>query len=676
MRPAVLLLACSALACSTAPRAAPRKPAPPVVAGEVDPLPLPAVPRVLNPIVLATAEDSIVLALAAPGFAGLPREQRLLAYWLTQAANAGDSIAVDQGYRHNLQIVRLLRGILTHPQAIQPALLPPLRAFARALYLNHGLHDAETGQKLLPKLTPADLRQAALAAQAAGAELGVPAQRLDFELRALEGAIFDPRVDAVRTSRAGPDPLTASAVNLYGGVALKDLEGFRERYPLNSRLVKEQGRLSEQVARAGPPAGLYADKLARVVAALDQALPYATSASQRSSLEQLIASFRGGEPDRFRDSQREWLKLAAPVDYVLGFVETYADPRGLKALFEGFVGIEDKPRSEVLQRLSQSAGYFEGRMPWAAEWKRAQVQPPAAEALEVVGASGENRPQSFSGVNLPNDQAERERLGSKSLLVPSFDEAVAEVRGKALAREFGPPPLGEALSRCLPQQRFAQLAFHEMIGHASGKVSGALRGDPSAALGASYQTLEEARAELVAHWLAGDPRTREIGLLPEPRCQQLYPQYATTQWFTYVARVATGDRVEENHQRADQLMIWWFTGKGAIAEKRLQGKRYLVVTDTARWHAAAGELLALLQNIKSTGHAARLRDLVELHASRLDTRWRDEVIARLRALGVPRRVDALAPVLRPVLADGKVIDAVAEPVADLDAQILVDWSGY
>ncbi len=676
MRPAVLLLACCALACRTAPRAAPRAaprvaPQPP---GEA--LPLPAPPRGPPPTLLATAGDVAVLALAAPGFANLPREQRLLAYWLVQAANAGDSIAVDQGYRHNLQVVRLLRGILTHPQAVQPLLLPPLRAFARAVYLNHGLHDAETGQKLMPPLTPADLRQAALAAQAAGAEMGVPASRLELELRALEGPIFDPRVDAVRTSRGGPDPLTASAVNLYGGVALKDLDGFRELYPLNSKLVKEQGKLGEQVARAGPPAGLYADKLARVVAALDQALPYATSASQRASLEALIAYLRSGEPDRFRDSQREWLKAAAPVDYVLGFIETYADPRGLKALFEGFVGIEDKARSEALQRLSQSAQYFEERMPWAAEWKRSQVQPPAAGAFEVLGASGENRPQSFSGVNLPNDQAERERLGSKSLLVPSFDEAVAEVRGKALAREFDPPPLGEALSRCLPQQRFAQLALHEMIGHASGKVSGALRGDPSTALGASYQTLEEARAELVAHWLVADPRTREIGLLPDARCQQLYPQYATTQWFTYVAHIATGDRVEEDHQRADQLMIWWFTGKGAIAERVMEGKRYLIVTDAARWHAAAGELLALLQNIKSTGHAARLRDLIELHASRLDTRWRDEVIARLKALGVPRRVDGLAPVLKPVLADGKVIDATAEPVADLDLQILNDWSSY
>ncbi len=671
MRLAVLLLACSALACRTAPRVLPRASPPP---SPVESLPGPS--SVPPPRLLATAGDVAVLALDAPGFAGLPREQRLLAYWLAQAANAGDSIALDQGYRHNLEVVRLLRGILTHPQAVQPVLLPPLRAYARAIYLNHGLHDAETGQKILPPLTPADLRQAALAAQAAGAELGVPAKRLDFELRALEAAIFDPNVDAVRTSRGDPDPLTSSSVNLYDGVALKDLESFRERYPLNSRLVKEQGKLSELVARAGPPAGLYADKLARVVAALDLALPYATSASQRASLEQLVFYLRSGDPDRFRDSQREWLKAAAPVDYVLGFIETYADPRGLKALFEGFVGIEDKPRSQVLQRLSQSAQYFEERMPWAAEWKRAQVQPPAAAALQVVAASGENRPQSFSGVNLPNDQAERERLGSKSLLLPSFDEAVAEVRGKALAREFNPPPLGEQLARCLPQQRFAQLAFHEMIGHASGKVSVALRGDPSAALGASYNTLEEARAELVAHWLVFDPRTREIGLLPDSRCQELYAQYATTQWFTYVAQVAAGDRVEEDHQRADQLMIWWFTGKGAIAEKMIGGKRYLLVTDPARWHAASGELLVLLQNIKSTGRAARLHDLVSLHASRLDTRFRDEVIARLKALGVPRRVAALAPVLRPVLADGKVVDASAEPVADLDSQILIDWSSY
>ena len=674
MRLLAALLACSAVACRTAPA---RRAAAPAPAVAETPLP-PAEPAAQTARLLARLGDTAVLALGVPGFAALPREQRLLAYWLTQAAAAGDAIAWDQSYRHNLEVVRLLRGILTHPQAVQPLLLARLRDYARAVYLAHGLHDPDTERKILPPFTPAELRQAALAAQASGAELG-PADHLELALRALDGPMFDPAVDPLRTAKSGPDPLLASAVNLYSGVTLRDLTGFRDRYPLNSRLIKEDGRVVEQVERAGGAGiapGLYADRLARVAFALDQALPWAMSMSQRKTLELLAAYFRTGEPDRFREAQREWVKEALPIDAITGFVESYADPRGVKALFEGFVGAIDEPRSEVLRRLAANAQYFEDGKPWAQEWKRKGVQTPVVSALVVLGAAGENRPQGFSGVNLPNEQDERDRFGSKSFLLPGYDDAIAAARSDAIAREFNPPQLADELLRCHAQHRFALVAFHEVVGHASGKVAAAMKGDPADVLGASYNTLEEARADLVAHWHALDPKTLEIGLIRDARCQELYPQFATTAWFTFVASVPEGERVEEDHQRADQLMIWWFTGKGAIAERRVDGKRYLVVTDTSKWHAAAGELLALLQHIKATGHAARLHDLVDLHASHLDVAWRDEVIGRMRALGIPRRVKALPPLLRPVLADGKVVDATAEPVDDLDAQIQRDWASF
>ncbi|GAC1337905.1 MAG: dihydrofolate reductase [Myxococcales bacterium] len=647
--------------------------------------------------IIATLGETAVIALPAPGFDQLPRDQRLLAYWLGRAGSAGDAIAYEQSYRHNLPIVRLLRGILTHAQAVPAEVLPPLREYARALYLHHGVHDDLTGRKVVPRLRPAELRAAALAARAAGGDLGLsPGASLEAFLRELEGPVFDPAQDALRTDKApanGGDPLRASAVNFYEGVGLKDLATFRDRFPLNSRLVKEDGRLVEQVYRAGQPqgrgrkgaqaepavpAGLAAERLARSGAALEQAMQLAGGAQLRG-LRELAAYLRTGEPDRFRASQREWLKEATPVDYILGFVETYADPRGQKALWEGFVGYQDAPRTETVRRLAAAAQYFEDAKPWPAAYKRQGIAVPAAAALWLAAGSGDNRPQSFAGVNLPNENAEREKFGSKSFLLPGYDDAVAQVRSAALTREFAPPALADALVRCRSQQRFALVAFHEIVGHASGRVSSALadaRLDPADVLQEGYNTLEEARADLVGHWHAGDPRTKEIGLLPDSRCQDLYPQYATTEWLLSLANVPEGDRVEEDHLRGDQLMTWWFTSKGAIAAQTLGGKRYLVVADAARWRAAAGELLALLQDLKARGDRAQLKALLDAHASRLDPGLRDEVIGRIRSLRVPRRVLALSPVLRPVLADGVAVDATAEPVRDLDAQILADWAGF
>src|SRR5512132_1417016 len=56
--------------------------------------------------VLAEVNGTLVVALAAPQFAQLPRDQRVLAYQVAQAGAAGDAVAIDQSYRRNLQIVR------------------------------------------------------------------------------------------------------------------------------------------------------------------------------------------------------------------------------------------------------------------------------------------------------------------------------------------------------------------------------------------------------------------------------------------------------------------------------------------------------------------------------------------------------------------------------------------
>ena len=141
------------------------------------------------------------------------------------------------------------------------AVLGRIRAFARLVYLNHGIHDAETGWKQRPGFTAAELRNAALAAAAAGADLGLAGRSLEYSLRALDGPLFDPRVDAQRTVH-GAD-LTASAVNFYEGVTLRDLESFPERAPLQSRLVKQGGVVSERLYR-----------LPAAADALDRALPW------------------------------------------------------------------------------------------------------------------------------------------------------------------------------------------------------------------------------------------------------------------------------------------------------------------------------------------------------------------------------------------------------------------
>src|SRR5438105_1238274 len=135
MRAIAALLLVAPLACKTAVR--PTQASDPGDAGASDAGPPDAGPPVQPGSVIATLGDTAILALEAPQFAALPREQRLLAWWLSKAAAEADSWHSG----HTLEVLRLLRGILSRPAVVPPLVLPRIREFARALYLNHGLHE-------------------------------------------------------------------------------------------------------------------------------------------------------------------------------------------------------------------------------------------------------------------------------------------------------------------------------------------------------------------------------------------------------------------------------------------------------------------------------------------------------------------------------------------------------
>jgi len=602
-------LAMAAVACRSAPVRAPSAPAQvPQSSAPVAAAPLPAFTA--QPATrLGETGGIAIVALGAPQFATLPRDQRLVAWYASQAGAVGDAVAAEQGYRGNLPVIRLLRGILSRPQVVPAPLLGRIRGFARLVYLNHGIHDAETGRKQLPGFSAAELRTAALAAAAAGADLGLGGARLEYALRALEGPFFDPRVDAQRTVH-GAD-LTASAVNFYEGVTLRDLQGFTEQAPLHSRLVKQGSTVVEQVYR-----------LPAAAEALQRALPF-SAPPQRAVFEPLSAFFRSGDTAQFDAAARAWTDAYGLVDGLAGFFDRSADPRGRKALFGAMVGLADPERTEALERLQlRNSG----------------------EALFLLSAAGALRPPQTYALT----------ADGKSAVFASALEAAAQVRADPAMAALAEPHQVQELLRCGPALRFAQLSLRE------------LSRTPPDALAA----LDEALADANASALAG--ATPEI--LPDPACRALWPAFVTSGWLASTA-AAPEERIEEDRQRAVQLQLWWFTGKGAVVERHAGGRRFLAVPDVARFQAAAQELVGLLNEVRTSNDAARWRELLDRHASQADPRWRAEAAGRLA--GLPRRVAVLPPRLEAVLdGDGKVVDAQAAPVQDLDGQILRDWAAY
>lgn len=112
--------------------------------------------------------------------------------------------------------------------------------------------------------------------------------------------------------------------------------------------------------------GDHSEELDRICFALSEASKHAANDTQRLLISQYIESFKTGNLDVYRDSQRTWIKDKSPrVENIFGFVEPYRDPFGIRAEYEGLVAITDPVETKALARLVDHSAKFIRRLPWA-----------------------------------------------------------------------------------------------------------------------------------------------------------------------------------------------------------------------------------------------------------------------------------------------------------------------
>jgi dipeptidyl-peptidase-3 len=631
-----------------------------------------------RPYLLETVGEFAVARLYADGFEELDPKERILAFYLYRAALAGRDIFYDQMGRDVLEIRDLLEEILTHPQGVDARFRDRLLVYLKLFWINNGNHNDRTRRKFVPEFSPDDLRRAAEAAVSAGASVKLAVgETLPRKLERLRPAIFDPNVDPLSTCKTPPpgqDILTCSSVNFHEGLALRDLEGFQEKYPLNSRLVKKDGRVVEEVYRAGRrevPPGRYARELKTIVGFLEKARAYADG-PESTILGHLIDYFATGQPEAFRAYNIAWVAQDPRVDAVIGFIETYKDPRGQKGAYEGIVHFVDPRMTRLQKDLARLAQYFEDHAPWDDRFKRKGFNIPVANAVNVLVSTGDSGPMPPIGINLPNEEEIRERHGNKSVaLVNVMDSSNRAVHAKVVEEFFLPE------DRALVEKHGAaadllQTTMHEVLGHASGKVADALKGDPRDRLREYYSALEEARAELIALHNFFDPKLIEIGAIPtaevaEAACRD----YATNDLYM-LRRVRQGDVLEDDHMRAIHLIVSYLReATGAVEFVKRDGKSYARVKDIAAMRRGVAELLSTLQRIKGEGDYEAARELTERYAVRIDPALRDEIVARADRAGIPSYVAFVMPDIVPVRdADGGIQDVRLAYASDLATQML------
>lgn len=616
--------------------------------------------------------DLQVLRYRVAGFDSLTLQQKKLVYYLSEAALQGRDILFDQNGKYNLQIRRLLETLYVHftgDRTEGPFLA--LEVYLKRVWFSNGIHHHYGCDKFVPGFSAEYLKNLILHTDVSLLPLE-SGETVEAMCDKLFPVIFHPEVMPKRVNQNdGEDLVETSAANYYEGVTQQEAEAFYAAqkaqgdaehpvmYGMNSRLVKKDGVIQEEVWKVG---GLYGKAIEKIIGWLHRAEEVAENDSQRQVIRLLLAFYQTGDLKLFDDYSIQWLKdTASRVDFVNGFIESYGDPLGMKASWESIVNFKDLEATRRTELISSNAQWFEDHSPVNPSFKKERVKGVSAKVITAAMLAGDLYPSSAIGINLPNSNWIRSVHGSKSVTIGNLTDAYNKAaRGNGFREEFVYSEVEkELLDNYADLTSDLHTDLHECLGHGSGKL---LPGVDPDALKAYGSTIEEARADLFGLYYMADAKLVELGLLPDNEAYKAeYYSYMMNGLMTQLVRIEPGAQIEEAHMRNRQLIARWVLEKGrdgqVVEWVKKAGKTFVRINDYVRLRELFGQLLAEIQRIKSEGDFEAARALVENYAVKVDAALHAEVLERYRSLHLAPYKGFVNPVYTPqVDENGEITD--------------------
>ena len=575
--------------------------------------------------------DLRILRYQIPGFEDLSLNEQKLVYYLTQAGLAGRDIMWAQNYRHNLEIREALEGIYTRYKGDpNDAQWKEFETYLKRVWFSNGIHHHYSNDKIRPGFDADYLREL-----------------LTQTNTTLEGEAFDVIFNDADSKKVNlskdADIVLESAINFYGpDVTTADVEAYYGSFEvnanepieigLNTRLVKENGQLIEEVYKSG---GLYGEAIDQIVFWLEKAKGVAENDKQAEALGLLIEYYQTGSLDTWDDYAVAWVNSTeGNIDWINGFIEVYNDPKGYKGSYETIVEIKDFDMSKKMAVLSNEAQWFEDNSPLMPEHKKKEVTGVSYKTVIVAGEAGDASPSTPIGVNLPNNNWIRQTHGSKSVslgnIINSYNNAGGSGRLKEFAHDEEEIRLEEEYGQLADK---LHTALHEVVGHASGQINPGV-GTPKETLKSYKSTIEEGRADLFGLYYLMDPKLEELGLTDnaEELGKAAYDGYIRNGLVVQLVRLKLGDDVEEAHMRNRQWVSKWVLEKGAadnvIEEVTRDGKTYYNINDYQKLRELFGEILRETQRITSEGDYEAAKALVEGYGVEVDQELHAQVLER------------------------------------------------
>lgn len=593
--------------------------------------------------------DIEVLRYQVPDFDQLSLNQKLMVYYLSQAAQAGRDIIWDQNGRYNLQIRPLLEAIYTNFKGDKNSKdYKAFEQYLKQVWFGNGIYHHYSNDKFVPGFSQ-DFFVAQVKALPASQLPLKPGQTLDAMLAELTPVIFDPTVLAKKVNQDGSqDVVATSAGNLYEGVTQAEVEDFYNRlkdpndqtpvsYGLNAKVVKKDGKVTEEVYKVN---GLYGPAIAQIIYWLDKAKGVAENDAQKEYITSLIDYYITGDLRTFDQYSIQWAKdTKSKVDFVNGFIESYNDPLGMTGSWESYVNFRNDKATDRTAKISNAAQWFEDHSPVNPEFRKPNVKGVSAKVITAAMLGGAAYPATAIGINLPNANWIRAQHGSKSVTIENITEAYDMAsHGNGFNEEFViDKPTRELMDKYLYITDMLHTDLHECLGHASGRL---MPGVDQDALKENGSALEEARADLFALYYLADPKLLELGVIDNPDAYKAeYYKYMLNGLMTQLNRIEPGKNIEEAHMRNRQLIAAYILDKGkkdkVVELVKKNGKTYVKINDYKKMRGLIAELLATIQNIKSTGDYAAGNALIQKYAVKVDPKLHKEVLERISKLNIP-----------------------------------------
>ena len=615
-----------------------------------------------QPWIVDRFDDVKIIRYEVPEFENQSLNDKILIYYLAESAKCGRDILFDQNFKYNLTIRRALEKIYTSYEGCKECPdFKGMEKYLKKVWLANGIHHHYSNDKFQPEFSREWFSE----------QWDKCAVESPVEKEVILEAIFNPALYATRLNQAkGQDVIATSAGNYYEGVTQKEVEKFYNNmikkagndpcpisYGLNSKLVKKNGKIYEQVWKVG---GMYTEALEQIVYWLEKAYEVAEEPT-KSTIGLLIKYYKSGDLRDFDAFNVAWVKdTTSNVDFVNGFTEVYGDPLGYKASWESVVNFLDKEACRRTQIISENAQWFEDHSPINPAYRKKEVKGVSAKVITVAMLGGDTYPTTPIGINLPNADWIRKEHGSKSVTIDNITYAYKKAaQGGGFAEEFVLREEDRARMK-----EYGKLSddlhtdLHECLGHGSGQLA---PGTTGTELGVYSSPLEETRADLFALYYLGDEKMVEIGLIPSlDVAKAQYASYVMNGAMTQLSRIELGKNVEQAHMRNRKLIAEWAYDLGkeenVIEWVVKDGKRYIVVNDFDKLREIFGKQLYEIQRIKSEGDFEAGKALIEKYAVKIDPEFHKEIRDRYYALNIEPYGGFVNPEYELVEKDGKIVD--------------------